>query len=425
MSPAPDARRTIPGLRWYICGLLFFATTVNYLDRQVLGILKPTLARELHWTESDYGWMVSAFQFAYALMMPLAGRVIDWLGTRAGFALAVVVWSLASMAHALARRALHFGLARFGLGLGEAGNFPAAIKTVSDWFPASERALATGIFNSGSNLGAIVAPLLVAFCVAHFGWRSAFLCTGGFGFVWLALWLLLFRLPRDHPRLRAAELALIEAGRAQAAEARVPYLQLLRRRAAWAFLLAKLITDPVWWFYLFWLPGFLVNAYHLSLAQLSLPLIVIYQFSFVGSIGGGYVSAPLLKRGQSVTRARKTALLVCALCALPLVLLPFVWRNRGVTVALLGLATAAHQGWSANLYTVVPDTHPRNVVGAVVGFGGAAGALSGMLIAPLIGYWLDFSHNAYLPLFALCGGAYAVALCVLHLLVPRMEQDAA
>lgn len=418
-------KRTLGNLRWYICGLLFFATTVNYLDRQVLGILKPTLTAELGWKESDFGWIVFAFQGAYALMMPLAGRFIDWLGTRLGYVCAVVVWSLASMSHAVAHSAWQFALARFGLGLGEAGNFPAAIKTVSDWFPRSERALATGIFNSGSNLGAIAAPLLVAFCATHYGWRSTFLFTGGLDFVWIALWLALFQLPRAHPRLAPRELALIESGRENEVETRVPYLQLLRRRSAWAFLLGKFMTDPVWWFYLYWLPGYLNRTYHLDLVHVGPPLIAIYLLADVGSIGGGWISTPLVRRGVSVTRARKIALLTCALCVLPLIGMQLFLRNMWLTVAFIGLAAAAHQGWSANLYTVVSDTHPRAVVGSVTGLGGAGGAIGGMLFSLVIGYWLDFSQGAYTPLFFLCGVAYVAAFFVIHLLVPRLEQDAA
>jgi ACS family hexuronate transporter-like MFS transporter len=424
-AEAAPAKRPIRNLRWYICGLLFFATTVNYLDRQVLGILKPTLTAELGWNEAAFGWVVFAFQGAYALMMPLAGRLIDWLGTRIGYVCAVLVWSIASMSHAFARSAWQFALARFGLGLGEAGNFPAAIKTVTDWFPRSERALATGIFNSGSNLGAIAAPLLVAFCATHFGWRSTFFFTGSLDFLWIVAWLLLFQLPRNHPRLAPAELALIESGRDTVEETRVPYLQLLRRRAAWAFLLGKFLTDPVWWFYLYWLPGYLNKTYHLDLIHVGPPLITIYLLADVGSIGGGWISAPLIKRGVSVTRARKTALLACALCVLPLIGMQYFLHNMWLTVALIGLAAAAHQGWSANIYTLVSDTFPRSVVGSVVGLGGSGGAIGGMLFSLVVGYWLDFSHGAYSPLFFIAGLAYVTAFVVIHLLVPRIEQDAA
>ena len=414
--------KTTPNLRWYICGLLFFATTVNYVDRQVLGILKPTLERELGWHESDYGWLVFAFQLAYAIMMPLAGRIIDWLGTRVGYALAVIVWSLASMSHSLASSSFQFAMARFALGIGEAANFPAAIKTIADWFPQRERALATGIFNSGSNVGAIVAPLMVPVVAAHFGWRSAFLATGGLDLIWLAFWLVFYRQPRQHPRLSEAELALIESGREAAPkQGPVRYATLLSRRAAWAFLLGKFLTDPVWWFYLFWLPGFLNRNYGLNLTQLGPPLITIYLAADVGSVGGGWLSSFLLKRGWSLTGARKTAMLVCALAVTPVVGIMYAGGNLWLAVGLISIATAAHQGWSANLYTLTSDVFPRSAIGSVVGLGGLGGAIGGMLVAPAVGYWLDFSHGSYGPLFLVAGSMYLVALTIIHLLLPKLD----
>ncbi len=424
-APASDSvpqARPIRNLRWYICGLLFFATTVNYIDRQVIGILKPVFERELGWNEADFGWVVFAFQLAYAVMMPIAGRVIDWLGTRIGYALAVVVWSLASMSHALARNAWQFAAARFALGIGEAANFPAAIKTVADWFPSKERALATGIFNSGSNIGAIVAPLMVPFVAAHFGWRSTFLVTGSLDFVWLAAWLWLFRRPSEHKRLSLPERQLIESGAAAEPARRIPYLRLLAERPAWAFLTGKFLTDPVWWFYLFWLPGFLNRKYGLDLTQLGPPLIAVYVAADVGSIGGGWLSSKLLSIGWSVNRARKTAMLVCALAVLPVTTIMFTGKSLWLTVALIGLAAAAHQGWSANLYTLVPDSFPRSAVGSVIGLGGCGGAIGGLLVAPAIGYWLDFSHESYGPLFFIAGSMYLVALAIIQLLVPQLRQ---
>lgn len=410
-----------------MCGLLFFATTVNYVDRQVLGILKPTLERDLGWHESDFGWVVFAFQCAYAVMMPIAGRIIDWLGTRIGYALAVVVWSLASMSHALAFNVWQFAIARFGLGIGEAANFPAAIKTVADWFPKRERALATGIFNSGSNVGAIVAPLLVPFVAARFGWRSAFLFTGGLDLVWVAAWLMLFRRPREHRLLGPQELALIESDRddepAGRQESKPRYATLLRTRAAWAFLIAKFLTDPVWWFYLYWLPGFLHRNYGLDLTQLGPPLITVYVSADVGSVFGGWLSSGLLKRGWSVTAARKTAMLVCAIAVIPVIGIMFAEGNLWLAVALISIAAAAHQGWSANLFTVASDAFPRTAVGSVVGLGGLGGAIGGMLVAPSVGYWLDFSHGAYGPLFFVAGSMYLLALAIIHLLLPRIEQS--
>src|SRR5271166_4064556 len=417
---APRAR-PIRNLRWYICGLLFFATTVNYIDRQVLGILKPVLERELGCREADFGWVVFAFQLAYAAMMPIAGRVIDWLGTRIGYALAVVVWSLASMSHALARNVLQFSLARFALGIGEAANFPAAVKTVADWFPSRERALATGIFNSGSNIGAIVAPLLVPFVAAYFGWRATFLVTGSLDLIWLAAWLWLFRQPSEHQRLSLSERQLIESGAAAEPARRIPYLRLLAERPAWAFLTGKFLTDPVWWFYLFWLPGFLNRTYKLDLIHIGAPLIVIYVAADIGSIGGGGLSSLLLSQGWTVNAARKTALLVCALAVVGVVFVQASHGNLWLAVSLIALAAAAHQGWSANLYTLTSDMFPQQEVGSVVGLGGLGGAVGGMLVAPVVGYWLDFSQGAYGPVFIAAGSMYLIALGAIQLLVPRLE----
>jgi ACS family hexuronate transporter-like MFS transporter len=427
MKPAGANQRVIAGLRWYICGLLFLATTIGYVDRLVMAQLKPVIMGQFRWSEADYGAMVGAFQLGYALMMPLAGRLIDWLGTRLGYALAVLVWSLACMAHSIAGASFEFIAARFALGLGEASNFPAAIKTIADWFPRSERALATGLFNSGANFGAMLTPLLVAYCAGtSLGWRSTFLVTGGFGLAWIAVWMVLFRPPREHHHLSAAERAHIEAGQdetAAAVEREVPYLSLLKRRSAWAFIIGKLMSDPVWWFYMSWLPGYLNQTYHLDLTHMGPPLIIIYSCSFVGSIGGGGISLRLINRGMNPSRARQCALLLCGGAVLPLIAMPALRDHLWLTFALLGLSTAAHQGWSANLFTVVSDTHPAAVVGSVTGLGGAIGAAASALASPLIGYWLDFSHKAYFPLFFIAGVAYLVAFCIMYLLAPRLEQE--
>lgn len=426
IAPTKSARQERPGtirhLRWYICGLLFFATTVNYIDRQVLGILKPVLESELKWNETDFGWVVFAFQCAYAVMMPIAGRIIDWLGTRIGYALAVLVWSLASMSHSIARNAVQFGAARFALGIGEAANFPAAIKTVADWFPKRERALATGVFNSGSNVGAIVAPLMVPFLAVRFGWRSAFLVAGSLDLIWIVAWLAIYRRPKEHPRLSPNELALIESDRQEEPQQRIRYTRLLTKRPAWAFLLGKFMTDPVWWFYLYWLPGFLNQTYKLDLTHLGPPLIVIYLAADVGSVGGGWLSSRFLSLGWTVAAARKTAMLVCAVAVVPVAGIMFAGHNLWLVVALISMAAAAHQGWSANLYTFTSDTFPRSAVASVVGLGGLGGAVGGMLVAPAIGKWLDFSHGSYGPLFFIAGAMYLAALVVIHLLVPKLEQ---
>jgi ACS family hexuronate transporter-like MFS transporter len=400
--------------------LLFLATTVNYIDRQLIGILKPVLAVEFHWSESDYGWIVFSFQCAYALMLPIAGRLLDRLGTRLGYAVAVSVWGLASMSHAFARNFVQFALARFGLGIGEAANFPAAIKTVADWFPPRERALATGIFNSGSNMGAIIAPLLVQFVAVRWGWRPTFLVTGALDGLWLIAWLLLFHKPSEHPRLSKEELAYIDSGAPAQAAPTIGYADLLRRRAAWTFTLGKLLTDPVWWFYLFWIPGFLNRTYGLEVAKMGPPLVCVYLAADAGSILGGALPGRLVAMGWTLHRARRTSMLVCALAVVPVAGLLFV-HSLWPAVALISLATAAHQGWSANLYTLVSDTFPRSSVGSVVGLGGFAGAIGGMLVAPAIGYWLDLSKGAYEPLFLGAATAYLLAFGIIQWLSPRSK----
>src|SRR5947207_1320662 len=370
--------------RWVICALLFFATTINYVDRQVLGFLAPDLQRSIGWNEAEYGWIVTAFQAAYAISLLVVGRVMDWLGTRKGFSLAIVVWSLAAMGHSLARSAFGFGVARFALGLGEGGNFPAAIKTVAEWFPKRERALATGVFNAGSNLGPIIVPLTVPWIVAHYGWQGAFVATGALGFVWLLFWLPVYRRPEEHPRLSAAELAHIKSDPPEPST-RVPWLRLIPHRQTWAFAIGKFMTDPIWWFYLFWLAKFLDKNYHITLAKLSLPVIVVYVLADIGSIGGGWLSSGLIKRGWTINAGRKTAMLICAVCVVP-VIFASVATNMWVAVALISLATAAHQGWSANIFTFASDMFPRRAVGSVVGIGGMAGAVGGMLFSAATGY---------------------------------------
>lgn len=414
----------IAHLRWYICALLFFATTINYIDRQVLGILKPILERELKWSETEYGMIIFTFSLAYALIMPLAGGLIDWIGLRVGYFAAVGIWSIAAMAHALANTAGQFSIARFALGLGEAANFPAAIKTVADWFPPKERAFATGIFNSGSNIGAIIAPLAVPWIAATWGWREAFLITGATGFVWMLLWITLYRDPQTHTRLSRQELALISEGRGDETRSeKVSYLTLVTKRQAWAFLIGKFLTDPVWWFYLYWLPGFLYSQYGLDMRQIGLPLITVYLAADVGSIGGGWISSKLLAMGMSVNRARKTALAICAVAVTPVIGIMFLDKgDLWPAVALISLAAAAHQGWSANLFTLASDMFPRKWVGSTVGFGGMGGAIGGMCVAPAIGMWLDFSGGSYGQLFVVAGSMYLLALLIIHLLVPNIDR---
>ena len=402
-------------LRWTVCGLLFFATTINYVDRQVLGILKPTLQAQFGWRESDYSWIVAAFQLAYAIIMPFAGRLIDRLGTRVGYALAVAIWSTAAVSHAFARSAAQFIAARFSLGIGEAGNFPAAIRTVADWFPQEERSFATGIFNSGTNIGVIVAALLVPAVTLRFGWQAAFLVTGGLGYLWIVPWLLQRKRP---PALLDSKLAL----QPERSGAPTDYATLLANRGSWAFIIGKFVTDPVWWFYSFWIPSFLSKAYGVDLTSVGPPLIMIYLAADAGSIGGGWLYKGFASRGWTPNAARKTAMLICAGAATPVMLLLWV-QNLWPGVALIGLAAAAHQGWSANLFTLVSDTFPKRDVASVVGMGGLAGAVSGLLISPVVGYWLDFSNGAYRPIFFVAGTAYLGALLLIQIFVPQLRNQ--
>ena len=437
--PAPVAgiAARVGRFRWVICALLFLAATINYIDRQVIGILKPTLQKEFGWSEVDYAAIVFSFQLAYAIGLLLAGRLIDRLGARLGFSLAIVVWSIAAMAHAeatavgpLAASLLSgFGLAysasvagfivaRFLLGLGEAGNFPASIKVVAEWFPKRERAFATGLFNSGTNIGALITPLVVPWITLTYGWYWAFVVTGAIGFAWLLAWLPLYREPEQHPRLSAAELAHIRSDPPDS-PVRVPWLRLVRCRQAWAFMLGKFLTDPVWWLYLFWIPDFLNRNHGLDLRLVGPPLVVIYLVADVGSIGGGWLSSALIKRGWTVNAGRKTAMLVCALAVVPMLFASGA-RDLWVAVGLISLAAAAHQGWSANLFTLTSDTFPRHAVGSVVGLGGMAGAVGGMMIAWLTGQILE-ATGSYVPVFLIAASAYLTALLIIHLLMPRLE----
>jgi MFS transporter, ACS family, hexuronate transporter len=418
---APAVAAPIGRFRWRICALLFAATTLNYIDRQVLGVLAPDLSRQFGWSEIQYGYIVTAFQGAYAIGLVSAGALIDKLGTRIGYALAICVWSVAAMSHALAGSALGFAAARFLLGLGEAGNFPAAIKTVAEWFPRRERAFATGIFNSGSNVGAILAPLAVPIVAVTWGWQAAFLFTGVLSAIWLVTWLAVYRPPAQHPTLTSTELAYIRSDPDEPA-LRLPWTQLLRHRQAWAFVAAKFLTDPIWWFFLFWLPKFLNSEYGLTLTGIGPPLIAIYLLADVGSIGGGWIAGRFIKRGWSVNRARKTAMLLCALSVVPIVFASNA-TNLWVAVGLIGLATAGHQGWSANVFTLTSDMFPRHAVASVVGLGGLAGAVGGMLIATFTGFLLE-ATGSYVPVFMMAGCAYLIALAVVHVLVPRLEAAA-
>lgn len=420
--PSQDNAETtrVGSYRWVICALLFFGTTINYVDRQVIGILEKDLRGLVGWSQIDYGNITAAFSAAYALGLLIAGPLMDRFGTRVGYAAAVVLWSLAGMATALANTALGFGIARAALGLGEAANFPAAIKTVAEWFPKRERAFATGIFNAGSNVGAILAPMAVPAIFYHFGWHAAFLLTGALGFLWLLFWLPIYRRPQEHPRLSATELAHIESDPPDPPVTKVPWIQLIPRRQTCAFALGKYLTDPIWWFYLYWIPSFFREKHQLDLLAVGLPLIVIYLIADVGSIGGGWLSSALIQKGWPVHRARKTAMLLCALAVVPIVFATKV-TSLWAAVALIGLAAAAHQGWSANLFTMTSDMFPRRAVGSVVGIGGMAGAMGGATFATLTGYILDRTGGNYMILFGIAATAYLVALTLIHLLAPGLE----
>ncbi|QYU69100.1 MFS transporter [Leptolyngbya sp. 15MV] len=406
--------------RWVICALLFLATTINYIDRQIIGILKPTLSAEFGWSEQDYADIVFWFQAAYAIGLVTVGRVIDIVGVRWGYAIAVAVWSFFGMAHAAASSVATFAMARFGLGIGEAGNFPAAVRATADWFPKRERAFATGLFNSGSNVGAIITPLLVPWLVIDLalGWQAAFLITGALGFLWLIAWFVYYRQPEESPRVSPAELALIRSDPIEG-DSKIKWAELAKHRQTWAFAIGKFMTDPIWWFFLFWLPDFFGKNYGLDLKTFGPPLVAIYLLADVGSIAGGWYSSFLIKRGWSINAGRKFAMLICALCVLPVSLAIYA-ENLFIAVAIIGLAAAAHQGWSANLFTLASDTMPRRAVASVVGFGGTAGAIGGMLMAQYAGYVLE-NTGSYTPIFLMIGSMYLLALLIIHLINPRLE----
>lgn len=406
--------------RWVICALLFFATTINYIDRQVLGILSKDLQAAFGWSEIDYGNIVASFNAAYALGLLLAGRLMDRFGTKIGYSVALIFWSLAAMGHALARSAFGFGVARAALGLGEAGNFPAAIKTVAEWFPKKERAFATGIFNAGTNVGAIVAPLTVPWIAITYGWRWAFIMTGAIGFLWLLFWIPMYARPEVHPRVSKAELAHIQSDPADPPAEKIPWVKLIPHRQTSAFAIGKYMTDPIWWFYLYWIPNFLRQNHGLDLSTIGPPLIAIYLIADIGSIGGGWLSSTLIKRGWTINLARKTAMLVCAMAVTPIIFASNV-KSLWVAVGLIGLAAAAHQGWSANLFTTASDMFPRRAVGSVVGFGGMSGAIGGATMAVATGYILQSTGGNYRIVFLIAGSAYLLALLVVHLLAPRLE----
>lgn len=413
----------ISSLRWTICALLFIGTMANYVDRGTIAILAPYLQKSFHWTEADYGWIVFAFELAYTIGMIIAGGVIDWLGTRLGYAIAMAWWSVAAASHALAHSVFEFAIARFALGIGEAGNFPASIKGVAEWFPKHERALATGIFNSGTNIGAVVAYPIVGWIFLRWGWQAAFYATGAGGAIALVLWLLLYRIPGRHPWITSKELDLINAPEPDTepeGEGRIPWARLLRYRQAWGFYLAKFLTDPIWWFYIFWLPKYLVQARGFSMHTLELFGMIPFLGACIGSVAGGWLSGFLIRRGWSVNAGRKLAMAVCAF-SMPTGIAAVFAHSPWLALGLITVSTSAHQGWSANIFTLASDMFPKKDVAAVVGIGGAAGAIGGMIIAPLAGYILQWFHS-YIPLFIIAGVMHPIALGVVQVLVPKIKQ---
>ncbi len=414
--------------RWTVCALIFFATTVNYLDRQVIGILKPVLESDLHINEADYGYIITAFQLFYAFGMLLAGRLIDKFGTKIGYGISVLLWSIAAMGHALAKGGFGFGFWRGLLGLSESGNFPAAIKTVAEWFPKKERALATGIFNSGTNVGAIIAPLAVPAILVSFGWQAAFIITGAFGFIWIILWFLFYEIPEKQKRLSETELQYIKSDVEKAEEDTSPvtWLTLFKFRQTWIFFIGKALTDPIWWFYLFWIPGWLVDVRGtgLNIASFGLPLVVIYTSTTVGSIAGGWLSSFMIKKGLTPYKARKYTMLIFALLVIPI----FMAQSQGVStwgaIALISLAASSHQAWSANIFTTVSDSFPKKAVSSVTGIGGMAGALGGAFISIFAGNVLEFYKEAghietgYTIMFSVAACAYVLAWIIMFVIAP-------
>jgi MFS transporter, ACS family, hexuronate transporter len=424
-NPTPStlsAGTRLGRVRWTVCAMLFAATSINYMDRQVIAILKPTLEHSIGMTEVSYGYIVDAFQIAYAIGLLAAGRLIDKLGTRIGYMLVMAVWSFSAMGHALASTVLEFGFARFFLGLGESGNFPAAIKTVAEWFPQNERSLATGIFNSGANVGAILAPAIVPWVTLRYGWHAAFLTTGLFSVLWILWWFRYYRTPTDHSTLTARELRHIyqEAAADMGPSPSVPWRRLLGFRQTWAFSIAKFLTDPIWYFYLFWLPSYFSAKFNLNLSHLGLPLIIVYNVSAIGSIGGGWLPAPFRRLGLSPNYARLAAMLLCAFLVVPIYTASSA-KSVWTAIALISVAAGAHQGWSANLFTTSSDMFPRSAVGAVVGIGGMAGSVGSALFAFFAGHILQLTHS-YAVLFGIASSAYLLALIVMYLLAPGLKK---
>ena len=411
--------------RWVVVWLLFAAMVINYVDRQAIGVLKPTLMQEFGWTETNYADIIFWFQASYAVSYLLWGRIVDRIGARWGFGLAFIIWQVAFIAHAGIRGMGGAIAARVALGVGEGGGFPAGIKAVTEWFPKKERALAVGIFNAGTNIGAILTPLLIPLiATVWFGsrenpaWQMAIIILGVAGLIWAPIWFLIYREPRKHTKVTPAELAFIEQDPADPAE-KIGWVKLLTVKETWAYALGKFLIDPIWWFFLFWLPGFLGAQYNLDLLTFGPPLIAIYLMSDIGSVGGGWLSGQFLKRGMSLNAARKLTMLICALAVVPVAFAGMA-ANVWLAVLIIGIATAAHQGFSANLYAMPGDVFPRSAVGSVVGIGGMIGGFGGMAMAKYAGYVLD-KIGSYTPIFVVAASAYLLALLVIHLITPKYE----
>jgi MFS transporter, ACS family, hexuronate transporter len=421
LTPPANAFR-LSHLRWLICGVLFLGSVINYIDRGTISILSHHVQKIFSMSQSDYGWIIFSFQLSYAIMMLAFGWIIDRLGTRTGFALAMAWWSLAAMGQALARGVASFAVACGLLGIGEAGNFPGSIKAVAEWFPKRERALATGIFNSGTAVGAVISYPLVGWLFLRWGWQMAFVGTGALGLICVAIWLLLYRPPGQHPWITPGELQHIETEHGDDQDvrgARLAWGKIFGYRQAWSFLLAKFMTDPVWWFYIFWLPKYLIEARHFSIENLRLFGFIPFLAAVPGSVAGGWLSGYLLRRGRSVNLARKTAMLACALC-MPLGILAVFSGSPWMALVFISIGTASHQGWSANVFTLASDTFPKKDVGSVVGIGGAAGAFGGAILAWVAGHILQ--HHSYLPLFIIAGIMHPLAMGVVQLLTPKIEK---
>ena len=414
--------------RWTICSLVFFATTINYLDRAVLSLLKEYLDAEFKWSKSDYANITVAFQLSYAVGMMFVGQLIDRLGTKLGYAVSLAAWSLAAIGHGWVSSTVGFFVARAALGVTESGNFPAAIKTTAEWFPKKERALATGIFNSGANIGAIIAPLTVPFIAESMGWRWAFIITGVIGLLWLIFWFIFYETPKKHARLSKAEYDYIHSDTDEAALTNnaIPWTTLIRFKQTWAFVLGKFLTDGVWWFYLFWLPDFLKEQYHLTKTDIALPITLVYTISTVGSIWGGWLPLYFIKKGMDVFKARRTSMLIYAAFAVPVVFAQILGSyNMWFAILIVGLAASGHQAWSANIFTTVSDMFPKNAVASVTGMGGMAGGLGGILISKSAGYLFDYYkglgsiETGYYMMFIFCGLAYLLAWFIMRTLVPK------